>query len=55
MSKTTKSGNAVTRIVTYILVVLLVLGVAGVIVYLLAKDEGVTFPWNTAANVIFRA
>lgn len=43
MSKTTKSGNAVTRIVTYILVVLLVLGVAGVIVYLLAKDEGVTF------------
>lgn len=43
MSKTTKSGNAVTRILTYLLVVLLVLGVAGVIVYLLAKDEGVTF------------
>lgn len=43
MSKATKSGNAVTRILTYILVVLLVLGVAGVIVYLLAKDEGVTF------------
>ena len=43
MSKTTKFGNAVTRILTYILVVLLVLGVAGVIVYLLAKDEGVTF------------
>ena len=43
MSKTTKSGNAVTRILTYLLVVLLLLGVAGVIVYLLAKDEGVTF------------
>lgn len=43
MSKTTKSGNAVTRILTYLFVVLLVLGVAGVIVYLLAKDEGVTF------------
>lgn len=43
MSKTTKSGNAVTRILTYFLVVLFVLGVAGVIVYLFAKDEGVTF------------
>lgn len=43
MSKTGKSWNVVTRILTYIIVVLLVLGVAGVIVYLFAQDEGVSF------------
>ena len=43
MSKTTKSGNAVTRIVTYILVVLLVLGVAGMIAYFALRSQGVTY------------
>ena len=44
MSKTSgEAFNAIGRVVTYILVVLLVFGVAGVIVYLFAKDEGVTF------------
>ena len=43
MSKTNSAGNAISKFLTYLLVVLLVLGVAGVIVYFLAKDEGVTF------------
>ena len=43
MSKTTKSGNAVTRILTYILVVLLVLGVAGMIAYFALRSQGVTY------------
>lgn len=43
MGKVTKSENVVAKILTYILVVLLVLGIVGVIVYLLAKNEGVTF------------
>ena len=42
MSKVNFSST-VEKAITYILVVLLVLGVAGVIVYLLVKDEGVTF------------
>lgn len=43
MSKTTKSQNVFTRILTYILVVLLLLGLAGVITYFVARDEGATF------------
>lgn len=43
MSKTTKSKNVFARILTYILVVLLLLGLAGVVAYFVAKDEGVTF------------
>ena len=43
MSKSTKSQNVFARILTYILVVLLLLGFAGVIVYFVAKDEGVSF------------
>lgn len=43
MSKTTKSGNAVTRILTYILFVLLVLGVAGMIAYFALRSQGVTY------------
>ena len=42
MSKVNFSST-VEKAITYILVVLLVLGVAGVIVYLLVKNEGVTF------------
>ena len=43
MSKTTKSGNVVTRILTYLLVVLLVLGVAGMIAYFALRSQGVTY------------
>lgn len=43
MSKAKSAGNAVTKIITYILVVLLVLGVAGAIVALVMRDRGVTF------------
>lgn len=43
MSKANGAESAFGKVLTYILVVLLVLGIAGVIVYLLAKDEGATF------------
>ena len=42
MSNTNKVGNTLSRIITYVLVVLLVLGMAGFIVYLAAKEEGIS-------------
>ena len=38
-----KVSSILSKIITYILVVLLLLGFAGVIVYFVAKDEGVSF------------
>ena len=43
MSKASRAGNAVGKIVTYILVVLLVLGVAGMIAYFTLRSQGVTY------------
>ena len=43
MSRKSTAGNAVTKVITYILVVLLVLGVAGAAVALIMRDRGVTF------------
>ena len=43
MSKASRAGNAVGKIVTYILVVLLVLGVAGIIAYFALRSQGVTY------------
>ena len=38
-----KVSSTLSKIITYILVVLLLLGFAGVIVYFVAKNEGVSF------------
>ena len=43
MSKASRAGNAVGKILTYILVVLLVVGAAGVIVRYIMSDEGISF------------
>lgn len=43
MSNTNKVGNTLSRIITYILVVLLVLGVAGIAVSMVMRDQGITF------------
>ena len=43
MSKASRAGNAVGKIVTYILVVLVVLGVAGMIAYFTLRSQGVTY------------
>ena len=43
MSKANGVSSAIGKIVTYILVVLLVLGIAGVAAYFVAKDEGISF------------
>ena len=43
MSKAGGAGKAISKVITYVLVVLLVLGIAGVFVYFVAKEEGVSF------------
>lgn len=43
MSKASRTDNAVGKIITYILVVLLVLGVAGTIAYFTLRSQGVTY------------
>ena len=43
MSKASRAGNAVGKVLTYILVVLLVLGVAGMIAYFTLRSQGVTY------------
>ena len=43
MRKASGAGKAVGKIVTYLLIVLLVLGVAGAVFYFVAKQEGVSF------------
>lgn len=43
MSNTNKVGNTLSRILTYVLVVLLVLGIAGIVVSLVMRDQGITF------------
>lgn len=43
MRKANGAGKAVGKIVTYLLIVLLVLGVAGAVFYFVAKQEGVSF------------
>lgn len=43
MNKASGAGNAIGKIIAYILVVLLVLGLAGVVVYFVTKDEGISF------------
>lgn len=43
MSKASRAGNAVGKIVTYILVVLLVFGVAGGVAYFFMRSQGMTF------------
>lgn len=43
MSKAGGVGKAIIKVITYVLIVLLVLGIAGVIVYFVAKEEGVSF------------
>lgn len=43
MSKTKHAKSVFVRVITYLLVVLLVLGVAGVIVYFVAKEEGADY------------
>lgn len=43
MSKATRSENIIVRILTYILVVLLVLGVAGMVAYFALRSQGVTY------------
>lgn len=43
MSKAGGGMNTVTKIIVWVLVVLLLLGAAGVIVYYVLKDEGVSF------------
>lgn len=43
MGKANKAESVIGKIMTYILVVLFVLGFSGVIVYFVAKDEGISF------------
>lgn len=43
MSKASRAGNAVGKVLTYILFVLLVLGVAGMIAYFTLRSQGVTY------------
>ena len=43
MSKASRAGNAVGKVLTYILVVLVVLGVAGMIAYFTLRSQGVTY------------
>ena len=43
MSKASRAGNAVGKIVSYILVVLLVFGVAGGVAYFFMRSQGTTF------------
>lgn len=43
MSKAGGGINTVTKIIVWVLVVLLLLGAAGVIAYYVLKDEGVSF------------
>ena len=43
MRKANGAGKAVGKIVTYLLIVLLVLGVAGAVFYFVAKQEGISF------------
>ena len=43
MSKTSNIESAIGKLLTYLLILLLVLGLAGVVVYFVAKDEGVSF------------
>lgn len=43
MSKTNSVGNAVFKFLTYLLVVLLVLGIAGMVAYFALRGQGVTY------------
>ena len=53
MGKTDGVGNAMVKIMTYILVALLVLGVAGGVVALVMRDRGVTFFVEAEGNKYF--
>lgn len=43
MSKTNSAGNAVSKFLTYLLVVLLVLGIVGFVAYFALRGQGVTY------------
>ena len=54
MSKANGTINTIGKIITYILVVLLVLGIAGGISYFVLRNQGITYYVNTTVKNILQ-